>query len=135
MSQQDVQVLLDLATELNKSATVLTDLQSTMSPTDPNNDVVSHLIGVLSQQSYTVQNAAVAEALALQGSALSSVRAATTYLKQQAAVIGDVNKGISIAGGLAGLAAAVIAHDPSGAISAASTLIGLIAGGKKSPSA
>ena len=126
VSDQDVQVLIDLANDLNQAGAALVNLQGNLSPTDTNNDVVSHLIGTLSEQAFTLQNHAMALALALQSKALGSVKVATAYLKGQATIISDVNTGISIFGGLTALGAAIIAGNPSGAISAASTLIGLV---------
>lgn len=126
VSSQDVQVLIDLANELNQAATELSQLQDKMSANDPDNDVVSHLIGTLVQQAFTLQNSAVSAALAIQGNALTSVGVATGYLKRQAAFISDVNTAISIVGGLTALAASIIAGDANGSLSAASTLIGLI---------
>ena len=132
VSDQDAQILTDLTDTLNQAATTLLNLQKGMAPDDPDNDVVSHLIGTLTQQSFTLQNNAIALALAVQGNALTSVKAAMGYLKSQAALMADINTAVSVVGGLAGLAAAIIAHDPGGTLTAASTLIGLIGGAKAS---
>jgi hypothetical protein len=130
----DAQAFVDMADGLNQVATALRTIQQGLAPTDPDNDILAHLIATLEQQALACENDAVELALAIQGDALASMKAATAYLKQQTAIIGDVNTAISVAGGLAALAAAVLAHDPAGVISAASTLIGLIGAAKASPS-
>lgn len=125
-TDQDVQVLTDLSQELNGAARSMQKWQQKLSANDPENDVVSHLIGSLAEQALTVQTEAVGLALKIQATALGSVRVATTYLRRKATDIADVNTGISIFGGLLALGAAVIAGNPQGSVSAASTLIALI---------
>ena len=134
-SEQGVQVLTDLSQELNQAAATLEKWQQQLSANDPNNDVVSHLIGRLTGQALTVQTQAVELALAIQDEALDSIKVATVYLRKRAGVIADVNTGISIFGGLAALGAAIIAGNPSGSVSAASTLIALIGPVKGRPPA
>jgi UPF0288 family protein (methanogenesis marker protein 3) len=124
--EQDVKVLTDLSRELNQAAATLEKLQQELSANDPDNDVVSHLIGRLTEQALTVQTQAVELALAMQDKALQSVKVATVYLRKKAGVITDVNTGISIFGGLVALGAAITAGNPGGCVSAASTLIALI---------
>lgn len=125
-NDQDVQILTDLSEELNQAAARLEKWQQLLSANDPNNDVVSHLIGRLAEQALTVQTQAVELALAIQDDALESVKAATVYLRKRADSIADVNTGIAICGGLVALGAAIIAGNPGGSVSAASTLIALI---------
>lgn len=125
-NDQGVQVLSDLSQELNGAAQSLGKWQQQLSANDPENDVVSHLIGRLMEQAMTVQTEAVGLALKIQATALGSVKVATAYLRRTATDIADVNTGISIFGGLVALGAAVIAGSPQGSVSAASTLIALI---------